>query len=103
MPLNRSTILMMQMLRRLLVTIACLTGTPGVFGQEQHSSHQPAVPPAGAAASSGHGNEKNGRAPMPTMDHSGKHPPTDHEMSMAFGPIADTQDASGTAWQPAGT
>lgn len=26
-----------------------------------------------------------------------------HEMNMAFGPLADTQEASGTAWQPAGT
>ena len=29
--------------------------------------------------------------------------PMDHQMNMAFGPIADTQEASGTAWQPEAT
>ena len=29
--------------------------------------------------------------------------PMDHEMSMEFGTIADSQEASGTAWQPADT
>jgi len=43
--------------------------------------------------------------PMPATEHAGMSMPMDqgHEMDMSFGPIADTQEASGTAWQPEAT
>jgi hypothetical protein len=66
----------MQTVRTLLVIFACHTGVAVAFGQEDHSTHQ---------------------------HHAGMDMSTGHEMSMAFGPLSDTQDASGTAWQPAGT
>lgn len=37
------------------------------------------------------------------MGHAGMSMPTGHAMNMAFGPISDTQEASGTAWQPEAT
>jgi hypothetical protein len=39
---------------------------------------------------------------MPT-NHGGMAMPMGHEMAMSFGPIADSQGASGTAWQPEAT
>lgn len=40
---------------------------------------------------------------MPAGDHAGMAMPMGGQMSMSFGPISDTQEASGTAWQPEAT
>jgi hypothetical protein len=79
-------------LRALLTTFACLSGVVGAWGQEQSSPHRHAPPQPNDPVS-----------PAAAVDHSGMSMPTDNEMAMAFGPVADTQEASGTAWQPAGT
>ena len=89
------------------------------------SSPQPAgsTPASGSGAQTKDGTGKAGGdhagMAMPTEDHAGMAMPAgdlagmampmdapmamNHQMDMSFGPIADTQEASGTAWQPEAT
>lgn len=74
---------------------------------EAQTHHHPAVPsqplPAGSTPASGSTAETSDSSPVSEMDHSTMAMPMDHGMQMSFGPISDTQDASGTAWQPSST
>ena len=91
-------------------------------GDAQTPAHQhPVMPPpkpAGPTPASGSTASPGGtEAPKISPDHAGMNPPASHaghagmsmpmgqghQMPMAFGPFADAQDASGTAWQPEAT
>lgn len=102
---------------RAIVVCAALLVIAPVYAQTSPLPH-PMLPPqprpAGSMPSSGSGPQSGDRTTAPESAHSGmampagEHAsgmPMDHEMKMStsFGPVADSQEASGTAWQPEAT
>ncbi|HEX2853852.1 MAG TPA: hypothetical protein VHO24_11485 [Opitutaceae bacterium] len=91
--------------RLFVFAFAFVTATAGRAQAPAHD--HPAMPaqpkPAGSTPASGSGAPASDGAPMAMENHAGMSMPMGHEMSMGFGPLPDSQDASGTAWQPAET
>ncbi len=99
-----------------LLVASLLLARPLAAQTDPHPALPSQPKPAGSTPASGSGPQSSSEAPAaPGPDHSGMNMVADHsghagmdmpigdQMSMAFGPIADTQEASGTAWQPEAT
>lgn len=115
MSLNRWRITGHRLTHRWLVALCLLLNVP-VDAQpppHQHPALPPQPLPAGSTPASGSTAPSANAESAPAHDHSHMNVPADHAgmtmpmgghaMAMSFGPFADTQDASGTAWQPAAT
>lgn len=91
---------------RLIAVVFAVSLATAAHAQTPEHQH-PAMPaqpkPAGSTPASGSGAPPSDNAPMPMENHADMTMPTGHPMNMAFGPLSDSQDASGTAWQPADT
>jgi hypothetical protein len=111
-------IFIMTLTHTLFLSFICLAGTAAASGQTQTPpEHQhPVLPkqprPAGSTPASGKEVPTSESKPTPGDDHAGMAMPAPrqggtamsmdhgHGMNMSFGPVADTREASGTAWQP---
>lgn len=111
-----------QLAPRKLVIVCALLLLVAPVGAQTASHQHPVMPsqpqPAGSTPASGSGAQTSDGTPktegghagmaIPANDHANMAMPVGdmpmgHEMKMEFGPLPDTQEASGTAWQPAAT